>query len=213
MASDSEIISRYPNLLIAQYKQKPKAFATIRDLVTPVVMNQLPLKVQKSYNIDPDLGPTAEGVQLDIIGKYVGASRNGFDFSGAVTLTDAQYLVYIQIMIARNKLAADQYSIQEFIHTYFDGVIQEFDNQTMGINYFYLVPFGENLLAEFFIRAGQLPKPLGVAMAFLTYAQPVNNFFGMQSTKYTILNIAPFNTTVDYQSGRPWLNASYGIIV
>lgn len=70
MADITEIVDYYINLLIIQYNQKPKARATISAVVNEILANGVLLDIQNGYNID-----TAVGVQLDIIGKYVGVDR------------------------------------------------------------------------------------------------------------------------------------------
>lgn len=64
----------FTNLLILQYKNKPKAKATIEALVTAMFSdtngNIFPTQIQNAYNLD-----TAIGKQLDVIGKYVGYDR------------------------------------------------------------------------------------------------------------------------------------------
>jgi hypothetical protein len=64
------LIDYYVNLLIIQYNQKPKARATIALLAEVLLANGVMLDVLNGYNID-----TAVGVQLDVIGKYVGVNR------------------------------------------------------------------------------------------------------------------------------------------
>lgn len=70
MAINSDIISYYQNLLILQYKGKPKAEATIEAFLKVLCIFEIIDAVEDGYNIDD-----AEGVQLDVIGKYVGVSR------------------------------------------------------------------------------------------------------------------------------------------
>jgi hypothetical protein len=48
MATDQELIDYYADLLILQYKQKPKAYATIQTIVKNVIMNQLPVAVENA---------------------------------------------------------------------------------------------------------------------------------------------------------------------
>lgn len=84
-----ELIDYYINLLIIQYSIQPKALATINILAEVVVASGIYFDVENAYNIDPDLGSTAVGDQLDVIGKYVGVDR----FYTAIDLTDYFSLV------------------------------------------------------------------------------------------------------------------------
>jgi Protein of unknown function (DUF2612) len=75
MADITDLIDYYANLLIIQYNDLPNASATISLLAETVLANGVAFDVQNAYNIDPDLGDTAVGVQLDVMGKYAGVSR------------------------------------------------------------------------------------------------------------------------------------------
>ena len=70
MADITEILDYYQNLLIIQYNNKEKAKKTVRLLVDELLASGIALDVRDGYNLD-----TAVGVQLDIIGKYVGVDR------------------------------------------------------------------------------------------------------------------------------------------
>lgn len=61
----------YANLLIVQYNGKPKAQAHIKFLVDLIFANLILLQIQNAFD-----WRTAVGAQLDIIGKWVGVSRN-----------------------------------------------------------------------------------------------------------------------------------------
>ena len=70
----NDLIKYFTNLLILQYKNKPRAKATIQALTTNTYSDTqgkiFPIEVQDSYNLD-----TAVGSQLDVIGKYIGCER------------------------------------------------------------------------------------------------------------------------------------------
>lgn len=205
--STQSIINYYANLLILQYNGLPKATATIEATAELFVMDELPTQVLNGFSLD-----TAVGVQLDILGQYIGVSRNGFTISGPITLNDTQFRSILKIMAIRNQLASDQGTIQNFINTYFSGVIQEFDHTTMRMSYFYLAVIGTNIIAEYFIMLGALPKPMGVQMALVTYAQPRSNFFGFRTYYSAGQNIEPFNDYSSYQLTWPWLSYKNGIV-
>lgn len=65
----------YADLLIAQYKDKPKAVTTIKGIQE--ILNTLIIakEVENGFNVE-----TAVGKQLDTLGKYIGVDRfyNGF---------------------------------------------------------------------------------------------------------------------------------------
>lgn len=67
---NSELIEYYSNLLILQYRSKTKAIAHIENLINSQMIFDLVKDVENGYNVDDSVG-----VQLDILAKYVGASR------------------------------------------------------------------------------------------------------------------------------------------
>jgi hypothetical protein len=73
MADITDLLSYYQNLLIFQYNQQPNALATINLITEAMLANGVALDIQNAYNITGD--DIAQGVQLDVIGKYVGVDR------------------------------------------------------------------------------------------------------------------------------------------
>lgn len=70
MANVTDIIQYYVNLIIIQYHNQPKAQATIALYAQELLASGIFFDIQNAFNLD-----TAIGVQLDIIGKYVGVDR------------------------------------------------------------------------------------------------------------------------------------------
>ena len=64
------IIDYYVNLLIIQYNDRPKARATIALFIKELEASGLLFQIRDSFDIN-----TAVGVQLDILGKYIGVNR------------------------------------------------------------------------------------------------------------------------------------------
>lgn len=75
----NEIVDYYKNLLIIQYHNKPNAQETIDAVIRGCVANGLAFDIRDGFSVE-----TAVGVQLDIIGKYVGVDRfyNSQDITG-----------------------------------------------------------------------------------------------------------------------------------
>lgn len=71
MAEIDNIKEYYANLLILQYRNKPKARETVKTGVDIYLGDGVVLELQDILNID-----IAEGAQLDIIGKILGCPRN-----------------------------------------------------------------------------------------------------------------------------------------
>lgn len=201
-----ELINYYANLLILQYLGKPKAYATIQTLVTPVVMDQLPIQVQNAFNLLGD--DTAVGVQLDVLGKYAGVVRAGYTFTGPIILDDPDFLTLIKIAIARNSAGSSLSEIQNFIQLFFPGQILVFDYQNMQMSYLIDSSVGSVGLIQLFILQGMLPKPMGVQIAAVIYAPVINMFFGFRTYLLPAFNSTPFNTYADYQLDWPWLSYS-----
>lgn len=203
----NELIEYYANLLILQYREKPKAFATIEALVDPVIMDQLPIDVQNAFDIE-----TAEGVQLDIIGKYVGVSRVAYDFTGPITLDDDDFRTTIKVAIVKNGFGSSLAEIQQLIWQFFEGSILVFDFQNMRMGYFFDSAVGSEQLAEVFVRSNFLPKPMGVQLAALIYSNNIDNFFGFQTYELGPYLVTGFNDYDDYNMNAPWLSYLNAII-
>lgn len=69
-ATLNSLLDYYANLLIVQYNGKSKASATIKMIANLILANVLILQIRDAFD-----WRTAVGVQLDIIGKWVGVSR------------------------------------------------------------------------------------------------------------------------------------------
>jgi hypothetical protein len=196
-----DIINYYSGLLILQYFTKPKAIATIQAIVGPVIMDQLPIAVQNAYDLN-----SAVGVQLDVLGKYAGVSREGYIFSGPVVLGDADFRTLIKLAIVQNNGGSSLADIQKLISIYFPGTLLIFDFKDMRIGYFFDSSVGSDTLAQFIVKQGLLPKPMGVQLGTVVYAANINNFFGFRTYELPGFNVAPFNSYSDYKSGCPWLS-------
>lgn len=201
--STEELAEYYANLLIMQYRSKPKAYATVKAQVTPVFMDQLPTQVQAAYNIDD-----AVGVQLDVLGKYVGVSRNGYTLTGPITLDDDDYRKLIKMVIIKNNSGSSLATIQSLIAANFPGQIFVSDNQAMGLNYVLLESLGTSDLLEILATGGYLPAPMGVQTSVTIVPVHANPFFGFRTYSSPDNTVAPFNNYSFYQLTYPWL--SYG---
>jgi hypothetical protein len=74
--TDAQLSEYYANLLILQYKTKEKAFTSIFETVSAIIVYELLRAVENGYAIE-----TAIGRQQDILGKYLGVFRT---ITGAV---------------------------------------------------------------------------------------------------------------------------------
>lgn len=208
MSTTLELEQYYANLLILQYKQKPKAYATILALVAPVIMDQLPLQVQNAFTIG-----TAVGKQLDVLGKYAGVTRYGYTFTGPVTLGDVDFTKLIQISVVQNSAGSSLSDIQNLLQQFFAGVLFIYDHADMSIDYFVDLNAISLTLLEFFIEAGKLPRPMGVGIGAIIAALDITHFFSFRTYLYPVVNGSGFNFYSSYLSGTPWLSYGDSIIV
>ena len=199
-----QLINYYAGLLILQYLQKPKAYATIQTLVSPVIMNQLPLAVQNAFNLNganPAVGP-----QLDVLGKYAGVSRQGIGFLGNyIVLDDSDFLTLIQFAIIKNSADSSLAAIQSLINQYFPDEVLVFDYQNMQMSYLISSDVGSQNLIQLLVANGLLPKPMGVSLGAIIYVPVINAFFGFRTYFLPAFNSSPFNDYGSYQLTWPWL--------
>jgi hypothetical protein len=201
METTQDIINFYADLLVIQYVGKPKAYATMQLIASPIIMDLLPILVQMGYDVS-----TAVGVQLDVLGKYAGVTRNGYDFNGPVSLDDDDFRLLVQLSIIQNNGGSSLADIQLLLSVFFPGTLLVFDNKDMSINYFFDSTKGSITLAQFFIKQHLLPRPMGVLIDIIIYAPSIANFFGFRTYTAPGFNISPYNNYTDYQTDFPWLS-------
>ncbi len=166
MSTTSDLVTSYADLLILQYRSKAKARAHVEAVVEPFLMDLLPGLIALAYDLE-----TAVGVQLKVLGKYVGVPTNvQRTFTELVELDDDAYRQLIKIKIVQNFSGSALADIQTLLATFFPGVIQVFDHKNMTMGYYFDAEFGSQELAEVFVRGGYLPKPMGVQLNSVIYA-------------------------------------------
>lgn len=172
----------------------------------------LPLAVQDGYNLIGD--EIAVGVQLDVIGKYVGVTRTGLGFNGQITLSDADFLSLIRMAIIKNNSDSSLKSIQDLLFRYFPTTsILVFDYQNMRISYLISTAFGSLDLIQLFVREKILPKPMAVQLAAVIYVPDITQFFGYRTYEAAAVNAKPFNTYEDYNETWPWLDYADAVVI
>lgn len=123
----------------------------------------LPLAVQNGFNLVAGTD-TAEGKQLDVIGKYVGVSRSGFGFTTQLTLSDSDFLTMIRLAIVKNSSGSSLYDIQGLLALLFPGKISVTDYQNMLMSYAVSSDVASAGLLQLVVTEGLLPRPMGVAL-------------------------------------------------
>lgn len=190
----------YTNLLILQYKNKPNALALLQAFILPALMDQLPTQVMNAYTLG-----TAVGVQLDVLGKYVGVTRHSFGSNGPVTLNDADFLKLIQLAIIRNNAGSDLQSIDTLLFAYFGNNILVSDSGNMALNYSIVSTFGSSNLQSVIITQGLLPRPMGCSVSVTIIPPGKNNFFSFCTyTANAPAGTSPFNDYNFYIKNWPW---------
>lgn len=206
--TDQELIDYYANLLIIQYRGKSKAYAHIQTLVTPVIMNQMPIAVEDAFDLE-----TAVGVQLDVLGKYNGVTRNGYNFSEPVTLDDEDFRLFIKIAIAQNNGGSSLADIQNLLFLFFPQTLFIFDHQNMFIDYFVDSNEISSELVEFFVKAGKLPRPMGVGIGAIIVSPDITNFFSFRTYEMAAPIGTPFNNYDVYETDWPWLSYDNSLLI
>ncbi len=202
--TDEELAAYYANLLILQYRGAARAYATIKAQVGPVIMNQLPVAVQDAFDIE-----TAVGAQLDILGKYIGASRMGYGTSGQpITLDDDDYRILLKMVLIKNNSGSSLATIQQLLIDNFSGYVFVSDNATMALSYVVVETLGSEDLLEMLIAGKFFPAPMGVATSVTVVPAHVYPFFGFRTYSAPDPTVAGFNNYVLYVTTSIWLSYS-----
>ncbi len=180
--------------------------------VVPVILETdetLPLAVQDAFNLSGS--NPAVGVQLDIIGKYAGVSRNGTGLQGQpITLNDADFLTLILFAIITNNAGSSLQTIQELLNAFFPNEVLVFDYQNMRMSYLISSTIGSQNLIQLFVTEKLLPKPMAVALS-VAVAPIITSFFGFRTYDLAPVNAKPFNTYDVYNMTWSWLTYADGV--
>jgi hypothetical protein len=200
-----ELKQYYADLLILQYKGKPKASAHIKQLVDMVIADQIPKAVESAFDLD-----NAVGVQLEVIGKYAGVRKS----DSPVDLTDPEFRQIVRLAIIQNSNGSSTFDIQTLINLYFENQIYFFDYQTMRVSYYIDTDFWSEALIRAAVGMNLLPYPMALQRSSNIYADTgtLTSFYGFRTYGAEAYNASPMNDYADYQSDYPWLNYSYAVI-
>ena len=92
-----QIAEQYANLLIIQYRNKPKARAFIKLLYKLIIADGVVLDVLNAFDLD-----TAVGNQLDVLGKYIGVDR----YYLGINLSQNRYFAFGHNLVPVDELYA-----------------------------------------------------------------------------------------------------------
>lgn len=195
-----EYIEYYVNLLIMQYRNKTKAVKHITAIVKAALIDLLPSILQNSFSID-----SAQGPQLDILGKYIGISRKVNSFTSFVVLSDIDYRLLLKIKIATNNLGSSFLDIQDFINNNLSGTLKAFDHKDMSMSFFMSSQIISQTLAQVIVQQDLLPRPMGVGSSAIVYLNSTNNVFGFRSYSFDSQDQVGFNTYSNYNTEYQFL--------
>lgn len=158
-------VQDYINLLESQHYTKPKfvAWVTAHLNIIQDIVNVLNV-FEGDFSLDG-----AVGIQLDIIGSLVGASRvvNFLLSNGSNVLDDAHYLLLIKATIAKNNWNGTITGLYQIWNTVFTpGTLQIIDHQDMTIE---AVVSGFNDQDSILMVNNGLiiPEPMGVLLTIV----------------------------------------------
>ena len=164
--TNADLIIYYKNLLIIQYKTKEKAPEHIAALIDAIMIFELIENVQNAYSI-----AAAVGVQLDVLGKYLGFTRAASTGTTTVNLNDADFRFFLQFKIIQNNSNSSLSEIDDLMFQFFGATVDLYDNLDMSIEYTLL---GVTLqTALILVNENLLPKPAAVGInVILASADP-----------------------------------------
>lgn len=196
MAYEAEIESikkYYADLLILQYRNKPKARETIKMFVDICMGDGLVFELNDCLNID-----TAVGKQLDLIGQILGCNRNVygltpdakwftfektgaygysdknalsegywktyFNSSGsAYALSDSDYRQLLKFKAAINVMPATMKGMDEALYQVFGDNVTIQNNQDLSITY---VINQQTIVTQAAEILGYFKAPMGIAVNY-----------------------------------------------
>jgi len=192
MTEIEDLVSYYSNLLIKQYHDRPRAVATIEALAEQDLSDLVWMSVRAAFDVD-----TAAGVQLDTLGKYVGADRKP---DGVTELTDTEYRLIIKMKIIKNLSDHTMKSINDYLYLFFGDQIQLKDNKDMTITYWFPLTIIATMTLA--VQADLLPRPSGVAIILSGILNPNGDFgYSRLGTPDHLINGYGVNGIATYEGG------------
>ena len=190
-------IQYYLDLLILQYRNKPKAIAHVGAIVKQALIDLMPSILQNAFSIE-----SAEGPQLDQVGKYIGIPRRVKTFSSDVTLSDVDYRSLLNIKRMSNNLGSSFYDIQNFININLEGTLKAFDHKDMTMSFYLNSGIISKTVGQAIVMEKILPKPMGVSYASIVYIPVMTNIFGFRTYELDSGTQVGFNTYSSYHTER-----------
>ncbi len=165
---NTELIAYYVNLLIIQYHSLTRARGHIEAIATSEMIYDLIAAVGNAYDID-----TAVGVQLDVLGSYLGVDR----LATGTPLSDADYRIVLSITIGKNNGNASLQSIDDIADAVFTIPYLLFDTLDMAL--WYVFEDADRSAVEDAQALGLIPKPAAVSLA-IAFTEDTDAIFGYE---------------------------------
>lgn len=169
MADTFDYASYLSSLLIIQYSHKPKAVATIKAL-SKMFPTDVILKIRDYVKKETDFGEEwtdafdldiASGEMLEILGKYIGASRWYYNSDGElIRLDDDEFRILLKFKAISNTSNASHYEIDQALYDFFGTQVRATSSGNMEMTFF--VMEGSERVVEAAIQQSCMPTPLGV---------------------------------------------------
>ena len=149
----------YSNLIIWQYRNKPKASTLISSLVNTMQLFDGYDTFANSFKVN-----TAIGTQLRTIGQFVGLP-NSYDINN---LPDSQYRQLVYFQIITNSSNASEGEIVDAVYSVFgQNLILKTINE-MDMEAYVNLP---NKMVEIAITYNLIPRPMGVELSIININQ------------------------------------------
>jgi len=176
------------------------------DIVVTQLDQTLPLLTQDAFNL---FGSNiSEGVQLDVLGKYVGVARS----YKSINLSDSDFLTVIQFAIVQNNSGSSLENIESNLNIVFPGQFIVADYQNMEMSFIFNSTLVNNNVLQVLIGEGLLPKPMGVGLTVIVIPV-VESLFGFRTYDGPNMAVQPFNNYDDFSTSAYWLSYSNATIV
>lgn len=196
---DQNTIDYYINLLINQYRSKPKALATIEALIRNTGPGKLLNDIAEAFEID-----RARGAQLDILAGYFNAPRTFVKDGQTVRLSDADVRILIKMLIVKNRMGNSLHEIQRFLLDFFGPDFRITDHQDMSISYSGSSPILDQNLTDFFKNSDFLPRPTGVRIREISITA-TTRFYGWRYFQKDNPLVKGMNEYAHYDLMAPWI--------
>lgn len=164
----------------------------------------MPVAAQAGYNLTET--PLAAGVQLDVLGKYLGVARSGVSERGPFTLSEASFFRLILFAIQKRNMGGRLGEIAALLNEFFPGQAEVLDNEDMTLT-FYLSDALYNSPTWSAIMAFDLvPRPMGVGYGVNTSPPVPGLYFRFIEYADILQTGAPFNDYTDYHTDWSFLS-------